>query len=83
VPQLLAGWGRGLTASSGKINAAFASIPASTFVISGPAADRSELVAGASLDYVMRNWSVGLNYSALARSNAVSQSAGIAFSSRF
>jgi uncharacterized protein with beta-barrel porin domain len=83
VPQLLAGWGRGLTASSGNINAAFASIPASTFVISGPAADRSQLVASASLDYVMKNWSVGLNYSALARSNAVSQSAGIALSGRF
>jgi uncharacterized protein with beta-barrel porin domain len=54
-----------------------------TFVISGPAADRSQLVASASLDYVMKNWSVGLNYSALARSNAVSQSAGIALSGRF
>jgi hypothetical protein len=83
VPQLLAGWGRGLTASSGNINAAFASIPTSTFVISGPTSDRSQLVASARLDYVMRNWSVGLNYSALASSNAVSQSAGIALSSRF
>jgi uncharacterized protein with beta-barrel porin domain len=83
VPQLLAGWGRGLAASSGNINTAFASIPSSTFVISGPPEDRSQLVASASLDYVMRNWSVGLNYSALERSNAVSQSAGIAFSGRF
>ena len=83
VPQLLAGWGRGLAASSGNINAAFASIPSSTFVISGPAEDRSQLVAGASLDYVMKNWSVGVNYSALESSNAVSQSAGIAFSGRF
>jgi hypothetical protein len=83
VPQFLAGWGRGLSAGSGNINAAFASVPTSTFVISGPATDRSQLVASASFDYVMRNWSVGINYSALGRSNAVSQSAGIAFSSRF
>jgi len=42
--------GRGLAAGSGNINAAFASIPTSTFGISGPAADRSQLVASASLD---------------------------------
>jgi uncharacterized protein with beta-barrel porin domain len=83
VPQVLAGWSQELVTGSTTIDAAFASVSQSTFEVSGPVANRSHLTAGAGLDFVDSNWSVGLKYSAAIRSSALSQTAGLTMSARF
>jgi hypothetical protein len=82
-PQLLAGLGHELVAGSGAIDAAFVSVPDSTFAISGPASDRSEFTAAASLDLLIRNWTAGISYNALGNAKSLSQTASLTFSSRF
>jgi hypothetical protein len=83
VPQVSAGWSQDLLSGSPTIDAAFASVPQSSFEVTGLAASRSRLIAGAGFDFVEANWSVGLNYSAMMSSSSVAQTAGLRMSARF
>jgi uncharacterized protein with beta-barrel porin domain len=83
VPQLLAGWSQELVTGSTTVDAAFASVSQSSFQVSGPVANRSHITAGAGLDFVGGDWSVGLKYSAAMTSSALSQTAGLTMSARF
>jgi uncharacterized protein with beta-barrel porin domain len=83
MPQFLAGWSQELVSASQTVNAAFAAVPDSTFQVTGPEAASSRLIAGAGLNYVTGDWSIGLNYNATISSSALSQGAGLTMSARF
>ena len=83
VPQISAGWSQELVGGAPMVNAGFASVPQSTFEVSGLEAARSRLIAGAGFDFVEANWSIGLNYSATMSSSSLSQMAGLTMSARF
>ncbi len=83
VPQLLVGWGRGLTGAGGNASAAFAAIPFSTFSLSLPSLSQSEAIGGVSFDFIAGSVSIGASYNVISTPAWREQSARLTFSTRF
>ena len=82
-PQLLVGWSHEFLNTPATIDGSFESTPGSPFHLVGPTLEPNKLIGGASLAYVLGNWSAGINYDASANSGTLAQSATISLSSRF
>jgi hypothetical protein len=82
-PQLLIGWSHEFLNTPATIDGSFESAPGSPFHLVGPTLEPNKIIGGASLAYVLGNWSAGINYDASANSGSLAQSATISLSSRF
>jgi uncharacterized protein with beta-barrel porin domain len=83
MPQVIAGWSHEFAEDPATIDGFFESSPGSPFHLVGPTLDSNRVIGGMSFGYVMRNWSVGLNYDASATSGSLQQSATFGLTTRF
>jgi hypothetical protein len=83
VPQITGGWSQELLKRSPSVSGSFASVAASDFTVTGPSQQRSSLVGGGSLDFVMDKWFVSLGGDASVESKALAETARLTVAARF
>ena len=83
VPQIIGGWSQELLKQSPSVSGSFASVANSDFTVTGPSQQRSNLVGGGSLDFVVDRWFVSLGGDASVASKSLTETARLAFAARF
>jgi uncharacterized protein with beta-barrel porin domain len=82
-PEIRGGWSYDFLNDPVELTASFGSAPDPTaFTITGPVPDASRFVAGTSLTWAYRSWSLGFNYDITAGSNSQAHSGVITLTGR-